>query len=378
MIRETEAKSILRKYKRVDSWFLGSMGMNLYRGCAHNCAYCDGRSEKYQVGGEFGRDIEVKVNAPGVLNRELDPARKRSLFPGGYVFLGGGVNDAYQPVEKTYGLARRALELMYRYYHPVHILTKSTMVEEDIDLIEAIHKRRGAIVSMSFSSVNPDISRVFEPGVPAPEERLKTLEKFRKRGIPCGMYLMPVIPFVTDTAEEIGSSVTAAKKSGLSFIVFGTMTLKYGRQRDHFLQVLNSYAPEKRDLYDMIYRPNPYGGATHEYNLSASLAFDAAADFFHMPKRIPLRLFNKLVNEDEKILILLDQIGGLTELKGEKAPFGYAAFQLSKTVDGSGTSIKTMGSEVKKVKGVGPKVLHTILQIINTGTSEYYEKLICR
>ncbi|MBN2510384.1 MAG: radical SAM protein [Spirochaetales bacterium] len=378
MIRETEAKSILRKYNRIDSWFLGAMGMNLYRGCVHNCAYCDGRSEKYQVTGEFGRDIEVKVNAPALLNRELDPTRKRTPFPGGYMFLGGGVNDAYQPAETTYGLARKALELIYRYYHPVHILTKSTLVEEDIDLIEAIHRRRGAIVSMSFSSVNPEICKVFEPGVPAPEKRLETLRKFRERGIPCGMYLMPVIPFITDTAEEIGSSVAAAKKSGFDFLVFGTMTMKSGRQRDHFMRVLKEYAPEKCGLYDMIYPPNPYGGATPEYTKSAALAFNTAADFFHIPKRIPLRLFENLVNMDERILVILDQIGGLTELQGERNTFGYAAYQLSQKVDKSGNSIKTMGSEIKKVKGVGPKVLHTVLEIINTGTSGYYESMMCR
>lgn len=77
-IREIEAKSILRKYKKIESWFLTCYGMNLYRGCQHNCVYCDGRSEKYQVGGEFGEDVVVKINAIEVLRRELDPRRKRT------------------------------------------------------------------------------------------------------------------------------------------------------------------------------------------------------------------------------------------------------------------------------------------------------------
>jgi len=83
VIREVEAKSIIRRHRRIDSWFLGGFGLNLYRGCAHNCAYCDGRSESYQVEGEFGRDIAVKTNALSILERELDPARKRKPLPAG-------------------------------------------------------------------------------------------------------------------------------------------------------------------------------------------------------------------------------------------------------------------------------------------------------
>ncbi len=93
-IREIKAKSILRKYKKVETWFLTCYGMNLYRGCHHNCVYCDGRSEKYRVDGEFGEDVAVKVNAIELLRRELDPKRKRTPFKRGYVGVGGGVGDS--------------------------------------------------------------------------------------------------------------------------------------------------------------------------------------------------------------------------------------------------------------------------------------------
>ena len=76
-IREIEAKSILRKHKKIDSWFISRYGMNLYRGCTHNCVYCDGRAEGYYVDGEFGEDVVVKTNAIEILRRELDPKRKR-------------------------------------------------------------------------------------------------------------------------------------------------------------------------------------------------------------------------------------------------------------------------------------------------------------
>ncbi len=89
-IKETEAKSILRKHKKIDSWFLSRYGMNLYRGGTHNCVYCDGRAEGYYVEGEFGKDVVVKVNAIEILKQELDPKRKRTPFkraPSGFHYF---------------------------------------------------------------------------------------------------------------------------------------------------------------------------------------------------------------------------------------------------------------------------------------------------
>ena len=90
-VNEIRAKSILRKHRKIDSWFVSRYGMNLYRGCQHDCAYCDGRSEKYYVEGEFGTDVSVKTNAAEILRRELDPSRKRKPLKKGFVFIGGGV-----------------------------------------------------------------------------------------------------------------------------------------------------------------------------------------------------------------------------------------------------------------------------------------------
>ena len=173
-IREIEAKSLLRRQKRIDSWFVAPYGMNLYRGCVHGCTYCDGRAERYYVDGEFGRDVTVKVNALELLRRELDPTRRRKPLARGYVFLGGGVGDSYQPAEETYGLARGALEILRESGRPVHVLTKSTLVLRDAELIRRIHAETAAIVSVSLSTIDETVAAVFEPGVPTPQERLQT------------------------------------------------------------------------------------------------------------------------------------------------------------------------------------------------------------
>ena len=114
-VREIEAKSLLRKHKKIDSWFISRYGMNLYRGCTHNCVYCDGRAEGYYVDGAFGEDVAVKSNAIELLRRELNPKRRRKPMKQGYIMLGGGVGDSYQPVDKKYQLRRQALKVIHDY-----------------------------------------------------------------------------------------------------------------------------------------------------------------------------------------------------------------------------------------------------------------------
>lgn len=177
-IKEVKAKSILRKHKKIESWFISHYGMNLYRGCTHNCVYCDGRAEGYYVDGEFGKDVVVKVNAIDILQRELSPKRKRTPFKRSFIMVGGGVGDSYQPIEKEYQLTRKALQLINQYNFPVHMLTKSTLIKRDIDILKKINEKYRVIVSFSFSSVDDKISAVFEPGVPSPTERLKNTRLF--------------------------------------------------------------------------------------------------------------------------------------------------------------------------------------------------------
>ena len=155
-----------------------------------------------------------------------------------FMMLGGGVGDAYQPIEKKYCLARGALKLMCENRWPVHILTKSSLVKRDSDIIQKIHEQSGALISVSFSSMDPEISAVFEPGLPSPEIRLDAIRYFKALGIPCGMFLMPVIPFLSDTPEMIEQSVKSAKQAGVDFIIFSGMTLKEGRQQEYFMDVL--------------------------------------------------------------------------------------------------------------------------------------------
>ena len=253
IVKEIQAKSILRKHKRIDSWFISHYGMNLYRGCLHNCAYCDGRAEKYRVEGVFGKELSVKTNAIDILNRELNPERKRKPLKNSYIFIGGGVSDAYQPAEIKYQLSREVLKLCLKYNFPVHILTKSTLVLRDLDLIKEINAKTRAIVSFSFSSVDENISKIFEPGVPLPQTRMDAITELKRNGIASGIFLMPVIPFISDYPEKIDSVAKMAKDRQVDFIIFAGMTLKEGRQKEYFYDVLKKNYPDLILEYDNLY-----------------------------------------------------------------------------------------------------------------------------
>jgi DNA repair photolyase len=371
-VKEIKAKSILRKGKKTDSWFLINYGMNLYRGCAHNCVYCDGRSEGYYVDGEFDKEVTVKINAIDILKKELDPKRKRKPLKHYFVGMVGGVGDSYQPLEKKYKLTRQALELFFEKGFPVHILTKSKLVERDIDIIKKINEQSRAIISFSFSSTNDEISSIFEPGVPTPKARLETLVKFKKEGIPCGMYLMPVIPFVTDTQDIMEETIRKAGEINLDFIVFGGMTLKEGRQKEYFMKTLKKKYPELVPEYANIYLKDKWGSPTKEYYRSISETFNLLSKKYRIPRRIPSCLYKDILEENDLVVVILEQLDYLAKLGDKHSPYGYAAYSISKIKD----PLSKRKDTLRSIKGVGKVTESIIKEILRTGSSGFYEQLL--
>jgi len=371
-IREVEAKSILRKRKRIDSWFISHYSMNLYRGCSFNCAYCDGRNEKYFVQGEFDKNIIVKKNAIEILRKELTPSKRKFPLKRSYIMPCGGVGDSYEPVEKKYELTRKSLELLYEFNFPIHILTKSTLVKRDIDILQKINRQSKALISFSFSSVDDKLSRIFEPNAPLPSERLETISFFKEQGFTCGIFLMPVIPFITDTPKMINETIGQAKEAGAEFVVFSGMTLKEGRQKEHFMTILRKEFPHLILEYENIYRDNKWGNTTKDYYDTLNYTFDFVAKKHKIAKRIPAYLFNTILNENDLVVVILDQIDYLLKLKNYKSNFGYAAYAISQLSE----PISEIRSEIGRINGIGKTIKKIILEILDTGSSDYYEKLL--
>jgi len=370
--KEIEAKSILRKHKRIDSWFISHYGMNLYRGCTHDCVYCDGRAENYFVEGDFGKDIIVKKNAIEILKKELDPTRRRIPLKRSFILPGGGVSDSYEPIDQKYKLTRKTLELLFEFGFPVHMLTKSTLIKRDIDILQKINKQNRAIVSFSFSTVDNKTSKIFEPHAAPPSERLETISFFKDQGFACGMFLMPVIPFITDTPQMVEKSIREGVKAGVDFIIFGGMTLKEGRQKEYYMKTISEHFPHLQIEYENLYNNDKWGNPSNEYFETVNFTFQTFAKKYKISKRIPAYLFNNILDENDLVIVILEQIDYLLKLRGYKSNFGYAGYAISK-VD---TSLSNIRSELGRINGIGPKIRKIIWEILDTGTSRYYERLL--
>jgi DNA repair photolyase len=370
-ISEIQSKSILIKRPKVDSWFMSGYGMNLYRGCSHHCAYCDGQAESYRVEGVFGQDVAVKTNALELLRKELDPARRRHPFNKGFVLLGGGVGDSYQPVEQQYLLTRGTLELIAGFGHPVHLLTKSTLVLRDIDLLKQINARTRALVSFSFSSVDEKLSSIFEPGVPPPAARLEAIRQLKSAGLTCGMYLMPVIPFLTDTEEQISNSLGQAKSAGIDFVIFGGMTLKEGRQKDYYLNTLRQHFPDWLQDYTKLYPGDPWGGPINSYYQTLNRRFYKIAKQQAITVRIPVALCKPYVSENDLVCLFLEQMDYFRKLRNCKSSLGYIAYQISQMK----TPLRKL-ADYSGFKGMQTPIEKLIREILETSECLEYQELM--
>lgn len=332
-IQEIVARSLLRRHPGIDSWFVSWGGMNLYRGCSHDCVYCDGRSEKYRVEGEFSRDIGVKSNALELLERELDPARRRRPFPGGFLMLGGGVGDLYQPIEKKLGLARGVLQLALRFGHPVHLLSKSTGCERDIDLLGEIGQNSAVLVSFSFSSSDDALSAQVEPGAAPPSRRLEMMARLNRLGIPSGAFLMPVLPALTDSARHLGATLRDLKRAGCRYVVFSGLTLKDGRQKDHYLNYLERLHPELLASTRALYPSSVRGAPDRHYQERINRLFFALSARAGLPRCIPLPLFAAVTSPGERLLLVLQQLADLADMSGTPHRFRLAYDKLRPLTD---------------------------------------------
>jgi DNA repair photolyase len=241
MIKEIEAKVLLAHVKQPDTWFGLKYNMNLYRGCQHRCIYCDSRSQCYGID-HFDREILVKVNAIDLLRGEL--ARKRVKGPIGL----GSMNDPYMPVEEQLNLTGRALQVIAQYGFPVHIITKSDLVLRDLETLIKINERYAAI-SFSITTADDGLGKKVEPGAPLVSDRLKAMRVLADHGIRTGVTMMPILPFIEDSVENISAIVARAHEYGASYIIAGFgMTLR-DRQRAYYYSRLDRLFPGLRDRY---------------------------------------------------------------------------------------------------------------------------------
>lgn len=235
------AKSILQKANHGEEWFGIDYRMNLYKGCHHQCIYCDSRSECYQIE-NFDR-VCAKENEIEILSQELKVKRKKGV-------IGiGAMSDTYNSFEKQYEITREALKLISHYGFGVSIETKSDLMVRDMDLFKEINDKADVILKFTITTANDDLARKIEPGVCVSSQRFKAMKQLSDAGLFVGTLLTPILPFITDSEENIRQVIRLSAENGAKFVFsIGGVTLR-GNQRAYFFEQLERLFPRVKEKY---------------------------------------------------------------------------------------------------------------------------------
>ena len=221
----------------------GHYGMNIYRGCTHGCIYCDSRSRCYQFRHPF-EDIEVKQNAPELLEKALRSKRQRCMIGT------GSMSDPYMHCEEQLRLTRRCLELILENGFGAAIQTKSDRILQDIDLLEEINRSAKCVVQMTLTTFDDALCRILEPNVCNTKRRIEVLEEMQKRGIPTVVWITPILPFINDTEENVTAILSECIRVGVKGVIdFGMgLTLREG-DREYYYAALDRHFPGLKERY---------------------------------------------------------------------------------------------------------------------------------
>jgi DNA repair photolyase len=238
-VSEESARSIIARNQSPDIGF--SASINPYRGCEHGCVYCYARPGHAYLGLSPGLDFETrlfaKINAPELLRAELG---RRGYRPDPLAI--GTVTDAWQPVERQLRLTRGCIEVMAGCRHPLSLITKGSLVERDIDLLAPMAGEGLARAMVTLTTLDPGLARQLEPRAPAPWRRLETIRRLAQAGIPVGVSLAPVIPFVNE--PEIEALLDAAREAGARHANYVVLRLPL-ELREVFHDWLHAHCPDR-------------------------------------------------------------------------------------------------------------------------------------
>lgn len=237
-------------YVRAKGILSAKNGINVYRGCTHGCIYCDSRSSCYRFTHDF-EDIEVKVNAPELLEDALRRKRRKCVIGT------GAMCDPYMPCEEELEITRKCLEVIERYGFGAAVQTKSDRILRDLELLKRINERAKCVVEMTLTTYDEKLCGILEPKVCSTKERFETLKVLRDNGIPTVVWFSPLLPFINDTEENLrGILDYCAEAEVRGIICFGIgVTLREG-DREYFYAALDRHFPGLSARYH-----RKYGGA---------------------------------------------------------------------------------------------------------------------
>jgi DNA repair photolyase len=238
---------VIMHYKKYKSILSPQNGMNLYRGCTHGCIYCDSRSKCYQMDHDF-EDIEVKINAPELLEAALMKKRHKGMIGT------GSMCDPYIPLEQTLRLTRTSLKIIEKHGFGVTVLTKSAKVLDDLELLKSINKQARAVVQMTLTTYDETLCKILEPHVSTTSERFEALKVLHANGIETVVWFDPLLPFINDTEANVRGILQYcidAKVWGIVFFGIG-LTLREGN-REYFYEKLDRHFEGLKAKYEKTY-----------------------------------------------------------------------------------------------------------------------------
>lgn len=241
--------------------------INAYRGCSHACAYCFARPTHEYFGLDAGRDFErrivVKINAVERVRAELAPRR----WAGDHVAMGTNT-DPYQRCEGKYRLTRGIVSELADAHNPFSILTKSTLILRDLDVLADAAARTDVRANLSIGTLDTEVWRSTEPGTPHPLQRVEAVARLNEAGIPCGVLVAPVLPGLSDRPDQLEAVVAACVEAGAVSISGLLLHLRPG-VREHYLGWLADARPDLLALHDELYpRPRSYATQPRQRELA--------------------------------------------------------------------------------------------------------------
>lgn len=244
-------KSIISSYEENNPWFGTNYKMNIYRGCCHKCIYCDSRSSCYQII-DFDK-VRAKENSTEIIKRELKSKRKK-----GIVDI-GAMSDPYNPFELKLNLTREALKEINNSRFGISLATKSDLVTRDIDILKKIQEHSPVLIKMTITTYDDELCKQIEQRVCVSSKRFEAIKQLSDHGIFVGILLMPILPFINDSVDNIKYIVKKAYDCGAKFIfTYGMgVTLRHN-QREYYYKQLNNIFHKNTlvDKYIKTYEEN--------------------------------------------------------------------------------------------------------------------------
>lgn len=310
-VREIQVKRAIRKGVFSDPFFANLYSISPYSGCEHACVYCDGRAEKYHVEGNFEQNITARMNLPELLDKELYAQRERGILQ-----IGSGITDVYQPVEEKYRLTGACAEVLLNHHFPASVLTKSSLITRDLSLWSELNRKNGFTLLISMTTLDDSVRAVCEPGASSVQERLETIRLFREAGISVGVFMMPLLPGITDGESQIGALIAKLRDLRVDFVVPGYLTLRPGRQKDLYMKMVQQHAPGLTAQYDHLYMKNLVSGnPLYNYRVT-SMNRCGTVIGTDLPMEFPHHIYRDRMPVYQEIALLLTHMKELYERRG--------------------------------------------------------------